>query len=141
MTGKPIIADRHRQTRNAHALETAEDYVEAVLVTIEKSGKCRIVDLAQRFGVSHVTVNKIIKRLQSEGLVKTEPYGPVELTSEGKRMALRSKKRHETVFRFLLAIGVDESTAAIDSEGIEHHVSPQTLKVFEKFIKRNLGTG
>ncbi len=134
MTGKPIIADRHRQTRNAHALETAEDYVEAVLVTIEKNGKCRVIDLSRRFGVSHVTVNKIIKRLHLEGLVETEPYGPITLTPEGRRMAVRSQRRHETVFHFLLAIGVDETTAAIDSEGIEHHVSPHTLKVFEKFL-------
>lgn len=134
MTVKPIIADRHRQTRSAHALETAEDYVEAVLATIEKTGKCRVIDLSRRFGVSHVTVNKIIKRLQSEGFVETEPYGPITLTTEGKRMAVKSQKRHETVFNFLIAIGVDESTAAIDSEGIEHHVSPQTLKMFEKFL-------
>ena len=138
MARKSTSADRHRQTRNAHALETAEDYVESIFEIVQETGKCRIVDLSRRFGVSHATVNKIIKRLKSETLVESIPYGPVSLTSKGKRMAVKSKRRHETVFRFLVALGVDEKTATIDSEGIEHHVSPATLKVFEEYVARRV---
>ena len=128
------IAERHRHTRDAHARETAEDYVEAIHEIIENCGKCRVVDLSRRFGVTHVTVNKIIKRLRKDGLVDTTPYGPVTLTAQGRRMAVKSQRRHEVVYRFLLALGVDEKTATIDAEGIEHHVSPRTLKAFEKFV-------
>ncbi len=128
MTAKRRTANQYRRTRRDHSTETAEDYVEAIDDTIAEKDRCRIVDLAERFGVSHVTVTKIIKRLQRDGFVETEPYGPIELSDRGKRLADASRQRHETVYRFLLAIGVSERTAAVDSEGIEHHVSAETLE-------------
>ena len=129
----------HRRTRNDHANETAEDYVEAVAEIIETKGSCRVADLAKRFDVSHVTVSRIVGRLVSEHLLITEPYRPIELTEKGKRLAQMAKKRHQIVFEFLLAIGVDEKNAAIDSEGIEHHVSKSTLDAMSKLVseKRN----
>lgn len=116
-------------------METAEDYVEAIAEAHEKTGTCRVRDLTQHFGVSHVTVTRIVARLQSEGLVETAPYRPIELTRRGKRLATKSKKQHEIVYRFLLSIGVDAETAAIDAEGIEHHVSPQTLARFDELAR------
>jgi DtxR family manganese transport transcriptional regulator len=127
-------SDPHRRTRRDHSTETAEDYVEAINDIIDQHGSCRVMDLARRFAVSHVTVSRIVARLQDEGLVRTEPYRPIALTTLGKRLAAKSRHRHEIVYRFLLAIGVDEATAAIDAEGIEHHVSPQALARFEHFV-------
>ena len=127
----------HRRTRNDHATETAEDYVEAVADIIDAKESCRVGDLAKRFAVSHVTVSRIIQRLQSEGLVNTQPYRPIQLTAKGKRLAVQSKLRHEIVHDFLLSIGVDETTAMIDSEGIEHHVSPKTLKAMQRFVQND----
>lgn len=117
----------HQRTRSDHATELAEDYTEAVADIIDAKGNCRVTDLAERFGVSHVTVVKAVRRLVAEGLATTEPYKPVELTTKGKRLAARCRQRHDTVYRFLIAIGVDPKTAAADAEGIEHHVSPRTL--------------
>ncbi|WP_437229435.1 manganese-binding transcriptional regulator MntR [Planctomicrobium sp. SH661] len=124
------IAARHRRTRKDHSTETAEDYVEAVAEIHEQQGSCRVVDLAGRFDVSHVTVTRIVSRLKKEGFVDTEPYRPIQLTEKGAKLAEASQKRHEVVYQFLLAIGVPERTAAIDAEGIEHHVSPETLECF-----------
>ena len=124
----------HRRTRRDHANETAEDYVEAIADILADSETCRVVDLARRFGVSHVTVTRIVARLQEEGLVLTEAYRPIELTAKGQRLAKKSRERHETVFQFLLAIGVDEHTATMDAEGIEHHVSPATLARFAAML-------
>lgn len=115
-------------------METAEDYVEAVATIAAQQGACRGADLARHFDVSHVTVSKILTRLKAEGLLRARPYGPVELTETGKRLASMSQQRHETVLRFLLAIGVDEETAHIDAEGIEHHVSQGTLLRFRAFL-------
>lgn len=100
------------------------------------NGECRVRDLAARFGVSHVTVIRVVKRLERDGLVTTEPYRPVELTAAGRRLARACRERHEIVYRFLLAIGVDEQTAAFDSEGIEHHVSRATLERFRAIADR-----
>lgn len=81
-----------------------------------------------------MTVHRIVSRLQEEGLLCTEPYRPITLTGKGKRLAKRSRERHELVHRFLLAIGVDEKTAAVDAEGIEHHVSQKTLDRLAFFV-------
>ncbi len=128
--------DAHQRTRRDHATETAEDYVEAVAELVAANGECRVRDLAERFGVSHVTVIRVVKRLERDGYVTTEPYRPVELTAAGRRLARACRERHDIVYRFLLAIGVDERVAAIDSEGIEHHVSRETLERFRAIADR-----
>lgn len=127
-------ARRFRRTRSDHANETAEDYVEAIAEQIDEKGECRGADLAREFGVSHVTVTKTIARLQADGLVDTAPYAPLTLTRKGKALAEASRKRHEVVLRFLLAIGVSPAVAEVDAEGIEHHVSDETLRCFNQMI-------
>lgn len=134
MTRMADKSQPHRRTRRDHSTETAEDYVEAIAEILEENDACRVVDLAKHFGVSHVTVTRIVARIQEEGLVQTEAYRPIQLTAKGRRLAKKSRERHETVYQFLLAIGVDQSTAAIDAEGIEHHVSPATLARFSEFV-------
>jgi DtxR family transcriptional regulator, manganese transport regulator len=125
-----------QRTRHDHATETAEDYVEAVAQLQADRGECRGADLARLFKVSHVTVTKTIARLKDEGLVDTRPYGPIALTARGRRLARESQRRHDLVLSFLLAIGVSEETARIDAEGIEHHVSKETLACFRKIVRR-----
>lgn len=128
-------ADRHERVRAAHAAETAEDYAEAIAELIAGRGVCRVVDLAERFGVSHVTVTRTVARLVRDGVAATEPYRPITLTAKGARVAAAARERHETVVAFLLALGLDRSTAEQDAEGIEHHVSPRTLAVFRRFVE------
>lgn len=132
MSDSATSATPHERTRKDHATETAEDYVEAIAEILSGKETCRLVDLAQRFGVSHVTVHRIIERLKTEGLVATERYQPITLTPRGKRLARECRRRHEIVFRFLLSLGIDEKSAASDAEGIEHHVSTETLKRFKE---------
>jgi DtxR family manganese transport transcriptional regulator len=126
--------NQHSRTRSDHATELAEDYAEAIATIIAERGTCRAVDLVEQFQVSHVTVNRTIGRLQRDGYVATEPYGPIELTAAGTRLAKASRRRHEVVYRFLVAIGVSQRAAAADSEGIEHHVSPETLAAMRAFL-------
>lgn len=128
-------ADRFRDTRAAHKDETAEDYVEAIAQIIDERGEARVKDLAAFMGVSHVTVSRILKRLQDdEGLVRTDKYKPVELTEAGRALAEHSRQRHEIVLKFLLAVGVPSRQAAIDAEGIEHHVSEATIKAMKRVM-------
>ena len=136
MPNAPQFHGPHSRIRNDHASETAEDYAEAVDDLCKKEGRCRVVDLAKRFGVSHVTVTRIVKRLQREGIVDSEPYGPICLTVHGLELAAHSQRRHKIVFDLLVAIGVDDRTAMIDAEGMEHHVSPETLTRFERLLKQ-----
>ena len=130
---EPGSPSRHRRTRADHASEIAEDYCEAIAEFDVDGRGCRVKDLAQRFGVSHVTVVRTVKRLERDGLVRTEPYKPMRLTTRGRRLAASCRERHEIVYRFLRALGVDARIAAVDAEGIEHHVSPSTLDRFRDF--------
>ena len=130
-------SDRFFQVRNARHTEIAEDYTEMIADLIKDTGEARVVDLAERFGVTSPTVNSIIRRLVRDGFVESKPYRSIFLTDKGKKLAEFSKKRHEIVFNFLIALGVDLEIAKNDAEGIEHHVSSETLKVFENFVKKN----
>ena len=124
------------RVREAHQTETAEDYVELIADLIAARGEARVSDLAERFGVSNATVNKVIARLNREGLVTNRPYRALFLTPEGEDLARACKERHGIVTEFLEALGVSPATAASDAEGIEHHVSKETLRAFRKFIER-----
>ncbi|HRJ50765.1 MAG: manganese-binding transcriptional regulator MntR [Phycisphaeraceae bacterium] len=135
-----LQAAAFRRTRRAHFDETAEDYVEAVGDLIATRGEARVVDLARMFGVTHVTVSRTITRLQARGLVTCEPYRSIFLTDDGRRLADRSKKRHEVVVAFLRSLGISRSVAEADAEGIEHHVSTETLAALERFLARPAGS-
>jgi DtxR family manganese transport transcriptional regulator len=84
--------------------------------------------------VTHVTVGRTIQRLQRDGLVTAQPYRSIFLTDAGRELAEKSRRRHEIVVDFLRAIGVPEAVAQSDAEGIEHHVSEETLAAFLKVI-------
>jgi DtxR family manganese transport transcriptional regulator len=127
-------AQQFRSTRRAHETETAEDYVELIADLIEATGEARSVEIAARLGVSGPTVTKTVGRLQRDGLVESRPYRSIFLTEAGWEMARRCRRRHRIVLEFLLSLGVDEETARIDAEGMEHHVSERTLDVFERAI-------
>ena len=123
-------AARHKRTRTAHRQERAEDYVEVIADLIQELGGARTVDIAQRLGVTHVTVTKTISRFIESGLVKTEPYRAIFLTKKGKLLANKCKLRHEAVASFLKSLGISDEIAQVDAEGIEHHVSEETLQAF-----------
>jgi len=129
-------AARYQRTRRAHSQETAEDYVEMIAELIGETGEARVVDIAARLGVSHVTVVRTVARLQRDGLVNTQPYRAIFLTDSGKKLAERSGVRHAIVVAFLRALGISEEAAEVDAEGIEHHVGPETLAAFERFVAK-----
>ena len=131
-TSKPAAsvsdsAAKFDRIRRAHQSEVAEDYVEMISDLIEETGEARTVDLAARFGVTSPTVNAIVRRLQRENLVETRPYRSIFLTEAGKALAESSRARHQIVRDFLVTIGVPETIAEEDAEGVEHHVSKETL--------------
>jgi DtxR family manganese transport transcriptional regulator len=129
-------AENFRRSRRDHALETAQDYAEAIADLTAAQGEARVVDLARRLGVTHVTVNRTLARLKRLGYVNTRPYRAIFLTDAGHKLAAESKQRHETVTAFLQSLGIPKKTADLDAEGIEHHVSPETLAAFERLLKR-----
>ena len=124
-----------KATREHHLLEAAQDYTELVADLIEEKGEARVVEIAKRRGITHVTAIKTIKRLVRDGYLITSSHQPIELTRKGKRTAAISKSRHALLLQFLIAIGVPENIAQVDVEGIEHHISSRTLKAMREHLK------
>jgi DtxR family manganese transport transcriptional regulator len=129
-------AENLRRLRRDRSVETAQDYVEAIADLTATRGEARVVDLARRLGVTHVTVNRTLARLQRAGYVNTKPYRAIFLTDAGGTLADECKQRHQTVVSFLRSLGIAERIAEMDAEGIEHHVSPETLAAFERLLKK-----
>lgn len=125
--------------REDHRAEIAEDYVELIADLLAARGEARAVDLAERLGVTNATVANTVAKLQRDGLVRSEPYRSIFLTEKGADLAHHCKRRHELVVGFLRVIGVSEDTAHRDAEGIEHHVSDETLAAFARFVERHRG--
>lgn len=132
-SSKSPETERFARTRRDHALETAADYVELIRDLIATRGEARTVDIAERLGVSAVTVSKTLQRLQRDGLITTQPYRSVFLTESGRDLAEKFREKHEVVREFLLLHGVPAEVADIDAEGIEHHVSDATLEAMRRF--------
>jgi DtxR family manganese transport transcriptional regulator len=134
--GVPERRGHGARTRLDHSQELAQDYVELIADLIEHHGEARVVDLARRLGVTHVTVNRAVQRLRRGGLLTAEPYRAIFLTAAGQQLALESRERHDLVVRFLIAVGVPPAVAESDAEGIEHHVSRETLGAFRRFLRK-----
>jgi DtxR family manganese transport transcriptional regulator len=125
-----------RRTREEHSQELAQDYVEIIADLIAAAGEARVSDLSRRLGVTHVTVGRTIQRLQRDGLVTAQPYRSIFLTDAGRDLAAESRRRHTIVLDFLKSLGVPSAAAESDAEGIEHHVSRETLAAFCKHLGR-----
>ena len=124
---------QYSKIRSQNKNEILEDYVEAIQEIYETKGDVKNADLAIHFSVSQATINKNLKRLINYNLAKSEPYRSIFLTNEGKKLAAISKQKHQIVYNFLIKLGVSKKIAQFDSEGIEHHVSEETLKLMKKF--------
>jgi DtxR family manganese transport transcriptional regulator len=132
---EPTQALRFGKARIAQSTALLEDYAELISDLLASNGEARPTDIARRLGVSHATAIKAIGRLKREGLATGKPYRGVFLTEAGEILAARVRGRHRLVVDVLKALGVPGETAEQDAEGIEHHVSDVTLKVFATFLR------
>jgi len=121
--------------RESHQSETNEDYVRLIADLLNARQEARLSDLARRLGVSSPTVSKVLARLKNEGYIESRPYRSIFLTPKGWDLAQTCQKRHGIVLKFLIALGVSHETAPFDAEGIEHHVSEETLNLFKMFTR------
>ena len=132
-------ARRFARVRLAHRTEVREDYVELIAELIAAQGEARATDLAERLGVTPATVANTLARLKRVGLVEMRPYRSIFLTAEGAALAAASRARHELVVEFLLALGVSSDVAESDAEGLEHHLSEETLAAMRAFTAKAAG--
>ncbi len=114
-----------------HSSSVVEDYLERILELINTKGYARVVDIAQKLEISQASVTNMIQRLDAEGLLKYEKYRGLALTTAGEALALNITRRHQLLTDFLKLLGLDDEVIYHDVEGMEHHISPPTLRAIE----------
>lgn len=123
---------RHPPARPASS--AVEDYLERILELINTKGYARVIDIADKLGISQASVTNMVQRLDTEGLLQYQKYRGLILTTAGEELARNITHRHAVLTEFLHLLGVDEHTAYHDVEGMEHHVSPATLRAIEALV-------
>ena len=111
-----------------------DDLEQRRLVRAGEGGVARVTDLQGVFGVSHVSVIRALKRFEERGLVVRTAEDGLQLTDSGLAMAEKAAQRHALVVAFLCALGVGAEQADADAEGMEHHLSRETLAAMERFV-------
>jgi len=111
-----------------------EDYLEQILDLINTKGYARVADIAQGLKISQASVTNMVQRLDMERLLKYEKYRGLVLTTAGETLARNIMRRHQLLTDFLRMLGIDEEVIYHDVEGMEHHISPQTLRAVEALV-------
>ena len=116
--------------------KSLEDYIEVVYVLIHEKGRARVRDIATTLKVKMPSVVKGISELKKLALVTQEPYGDVELSAKGRRIATMILNRHNKIREFLILLGVSERIADKDACQMEHIVSAETLDRIRDFLRK-----
>jgi Mn-dependent DtxR family transcriptional regulator len=114
---------------------TVEDYLEQILDLINTKGYARVADIAQGLKISQASVTNMVQRLDAEGLLKYEKYRGLVLTTAGETLARNIMRRHQLLTDFLRMLEIEEEVVYHDVEGMEHHISPQTLNAIEALME------
>lgn len=109
--------------------QSGEDYLERIQELIEAKGYARVVDIASSLKVRRASVTSMVQKLGRAGFVQYEKYRGLVLTDQGREIATRIRRRHETLSRFFSLFGLSAETQQVDIEGIEHHLSTATVEV------------
>jgi Mn-dependent DtxR family transcriptional regulator len=122
------VATLKKTRRNSSAVE---DYLERILELIDSKGYARVVDIATSLKISQASVSNMVQRLDADGLLKYEKYRGLVLTPAGETLARNITRRHQLLTDFLTLLRLDEQVIHHDVEGMEHHISPSTLRAIE----------
>ena len=114
--------------------KSLEDYLEKIYMLITDSSRARVRDVAEGLHVTMPSVNKAVAELKKLGLVRQEPYGDLELSSEGVKVAAEILGRHTLLRRFLMKLGVSRDTAEEDACRMEHILSAETYDRIHAFL-------
>lgn len=112
-----------------------EDYLEAIYNLNSEKGYVSAADISEKLGVKPPTVSSMLVNLSNKGYLEHEKYRGMRLTPSGEKIARSVVKRHQVISELISMLGVDDETAYVDTEGIEHHVHPTTLRRFERLAE------
>lgn len=129
-------AKRRKATAIAHnRSESTEDHLERIQELVDQKGYARVADMAVSLGLSRSTVSNMVRRLAKRGFVNYEKYRGFTLTAAGRAVADHIKARHQTLTEMLQLLGLSRETVEQEVEVIEHHLRPETLRVFSRLVR------
>lgn len=108
--------------------ESAEDYLEAILILRERQGAVRSIDVVHQLELTKPSVSVAMKRFRENGYIEMDADGFITLLPPGEEIAQRIYGRHKLLTRFLMALGVSEEVAAADACKMEHDLSDETFE-------------
>jgi Mn-dependent DtxR family transcriptional regulator len=111
-----------------------EDYLEVISELVELKGYATTLDISRYMHVSAPSVTKMLRRLEENGFLEYEKYHGINLTKKGVSVAEGIRQNHGILLEFFEILGINYETANQDTEGIEHHLNPKTIKQLRKFI-------
>lgn len=117
--------------------ESAENYLETILILQNKKGYVRSIDVANELSVTKPSVSVAMKKFREDGYIKVDKEGLITLTEKGLDVANRMYERHHIIAETLMALGVSESVAYEDSCKIEHHISDESFDRIKEFLIKN----
>ena len=118
--------------------ESAEDYLETILILRERKGNVRSIDIVNEMNYSKPSISIAMKKLKSEGFVEMDLNGYITLTPHGEEIAKRIYKRHKLLEKVLVAMGIDEETAAEEACRIEHVIDDNTYNKINEFYEKHM---
>lgn len=116
-------------------MESAEDYLETILILQNRIGEVRSIDIATEMGFSKPSVSIAMKHFRENGYVTVDESSHIHLTESGRAIAERVYERHRVLTRLLVAIGVSEQTAREDACRIEHDISEETFERIKESLR------
>ena len=122
-----------------HVYESAEDYLEGILVIQRRRGAVRSIDIANELGFSKPSVSVAMKKLRESGYIEMELDGHIRLLPAGAEIAERIYERHRTLTDFFVYLGVSEEVASADACKVEHDLSGETFEKIKEHVLRTMG--
>jgi Mn-dependent DtxR family transcriptional regulator len=131
-----VSAKRRNSARASQARsESTEDHLERIQELVDQKGYARVVDIAASLGLSRSAVSNMVRRLATRGFVNYEKYRGLTLSAEGRAVAKHIKVRHRTLADLFQLLGLSPETVEQEVEVIEHHLTPETLRVFSRLVR------
>ncbi len=116
--------------------ESAEDYLETILILFERNGQVRSIDIVNEMNFSKPSISIAMKKLRENGYIRMDVNGLITLTDEGRVIAERIYSRHKLLTKVLEAIGIDEKKAEDEACKIEHDIDDETYERIRDFYLR-----
>lgn len=118
--------------------ESAENYLETILIINNKKGYCRSIDICNEMGFSKPSVSVYMKNLREEDYISVDNNGNITLTEKGLAIAEKIYDRHNVIAGFLMQLGTSEENAYKDSCKIEHDISEESFQLIKAQYIKNL---